>query len=211
MIIGIDATQSFTQYGKLSSNGSVCRRINHHDRVEELPILLSDLMASSDDPVREVITITGPGSYTGIRLSLTAAKMIAKVHDVPLRGVPLFDAYMRVISPLVQSLCIVTSNSRKGFLNVQLFQSNANAMLPISSLLQQTDAQFLAFLNKFEASIGWHHIGDACRFDVDVPNNVKFVAGEYSLQQVLGVANQQPDLWVNDSYVSLIYSAPAVS
>ena len=84
-------------------------------------------------------------------------------------------------------------------------------MLPISSLLQQTDAQFMAFLNKFEASIGWHHIGDACRFDVDVPNNVKFVAGECSLQQVLGVANQQPDLWVSDSYVSLIYSAPAVS
>ena len=115
MIIGIDATQSSTQYGTIGLNGASIHTIDNHQRIEDLPTLLADLMG--DNAPSAVLTITGPGSYTGIRLALTAAKMIAKVHDIPLIGVSLFDAYMQVNSPLIQSLTIVSSNSRKGILN----------------------------------------------------------------------------------------------
>ena len=212
MIIGIDATQSFTQYGMLSSKGIDYRRIDNHDRIEDLPLLFNELITTSDDSIQSVLTIIGPGSYTGIRLSLTSAKMLAKVHQASIRWVPLFDAYMHVISPLVQSLCIVTSNSRKGFLNVQLFQSNQDGVAPVSSLLQQTDAQFMAFLNKFEAPIGWHHIGDQCRFAFDLPDTVQKIAADLALDKVLAVVNSDPNLWAseNNSSNQLIYSAPAV-
>ena len=210
MIIGIDATQSLTQYGAIGLNGARIHTINNHQRIEDLPILLADLMG--DDAPTAVLTITGPGSYTGIRLALTAAKMISKVHQIPLIGVSLFDAYMQVNSPLIQSLTIVSSNSRKGILNVQLFQSNSDGFQAITSILQLNEAQFKAFLAKFEANVHWHHIGDVCRFELDVSDHIHDVSVQLSLQSLLQQYYNQPDL-INaslDAIVVPIYSSPAV-
>ena len=69
-----------------------------------------------------ILVILGPGNYTGIRLSLTVLKMMALLYNVPMLGFSLFDAYMSV-NHLLTQLTVLSSPSRKAWLNVQLFQS----------------------------------------------------------------------------------------
>lgn len=55
---------------------------------------ISDLLISAAIGVADLhalICSTGPGSFTGLRIGLAAAKGIAVAHDIPVVGVSLFD------------------------------------------------------------------------------------------------------------------------
>ena len=78
--------------------------------------------------------------------------------------------------------------------------------------MQLNEAQFKAFLAKFEANVHWHHIGDACRFELDVSDHIHDVSVQLSLQSLLQQYHNQPDLMKasSDAIVVPIYSSPAV-
>tara|TARA_Y100001968_G_scaffold268585_1_gene259042 strand:+ start:569 stop:1147 length:579 start_codon:yes stop_codon:yes gene_type:complete len=70
------------------------------------------------EELRFVAVTTGPGSFTGLRVSLAAAKAIALSNNIPLFGVSCFDAIAsRVQSngnlPLADLLLIVIESKRK--------------------------------------------------------------------------------------------------
>tara|TARA_B100000575_G_C23023894_1_gene589616 strand:+ start:247 stop:981 length:735 start_codon:yes stop_codon:yes gene_type:complete len=70
------------------------------------------------EDLRFVSVTTGPGSFTGLRVSLAAAKAIALSNNIPLFGVSCFDAIAsRVQSnrnlPLADLLLIVIESKRK--------------------------------------------------------------------------------------------------
>ena len=159
MILGIDATNPTTQYGFIDDIKSQCFQIMNHHHLEELPNLISKLINDYDGPIEGLVTIIGPGSYTGIRLSLTVVKMISKVYKVPMIGVSLFEAYMNINASLLNELVILTSNSRKGYVNLQIFQCRSHGATSISSLLQVSYSQLNSFLTKFSVPVNWHHIG----------------------------------------------------
>ena len=132
MIIGVDATHRWIQQAAVSEKDTQFSQ--WEGPIEELPNRIQPFL-SSDAPLRGGVVILGPGSYTGIRLSLTTMKMLTLVHDVPLMGVSLFDAYLQLNYSLIQGLVLMTSPSRKGVFNSQLFQTNASGFNPISSLI----------------------------------------------------------------------------
>lgn len=73
------------------SEGVLARRAPHVERahaariVPELAALLADAARSRGD-VRAVTVGIGPGSYTGLRVGLAAARALATAWDVPLGG-----------------------------------------------------------------------------------------------------------------------------
>ena len=167
--------------------------------------------------VSSVVTITGPGSYTGIRLSLTTLKMVASVTGAQLVGLSLFDAYMHLRSPSLDRLTVLSSNSRKGFLNVQVFQSNQEGFQSISSLLQMQYGEFDEFINKFDHAVAWHHIGD-CLPDtvtgsVDISDRMKngkghhFVNASLHLQELLTFLFNNPSVMDSEKSLLPIYSS----
>jgi hypothetical protein len=158
MIIGVDATHRWIQQAVVSEKNTQLSQ--WAGPIEELPNRIQPLL-SADEPLRGGLVILGPGSYTGIRLSLTTMKMLTLVHDVPLMGWPLFDAYLALNFSLIQGVVLMTSPSRKGVFNAQLFQTNANGFNAISSLLQIQEDRMKDWLSRFRAPIYWLHFGSS--------------------------------------------------
>ena len=159
MIIGVDATNRWIQYASLSTDAAQSFEWDGAGTIETLPLRLQSVI-SQGEALTGALIILGPGSYTGIRLSLTTLKMVSMVHEVPLMGVSLFDAYMTINHHLLQGLTLLTSPSRKGVFNVQLFQSSQDGFSTLSSLLQLNQNELRRFLARFDVPIYWHHLGD---------------------------------------------------
>jgi tRNA threonylcarbamoyladenosine biosynthesis protein TsaB len=71
---------------------------------------------------------TGPGSYTGVRVGLAAARAIASAAGKPLTGVSNFDAMLAACAPDVPQL--VALDTRRADLYIQLFAPNGQAESP---------------------------------------------------------------------------------
>jgi tRNA threonylcarbamoyladenosine biosynthesis protein TsaB len=68
---------------------------------EIIATVLSDVLADADRNIADIEAIfvtLGPGSFTGIRVSLAFCKGIASARNVPLIGVPTLDVLARPLS-----------------------------------------------------------------------------------------------------------------
>ena len=203
MIIGINATGSAIQYGYFSEHGSQIITLNQTKQVERLPDLVIGMIDSVSFQPSKVVSLTGPGSYTGIRIGLTVAKMLGKIYQIPVMGCSLFDAFMIAQSSFIHELTVLTSNSRKGFVNLQLFQSNDGSYQSISSILQLNYQQLSNFLAKFDQPVSWVHLNDPIPSDVSFP--IQCLSMDFPIQQLLSniPSNEGHDF----SDLSLIYSS----
>ena len=94
-----------------------------------------------DDVVREagltpsaldvVAVTTGPGSFTGIRVGIAAARGIALAVDLPLIGVTSFEAVTKTLSSDARTgrCLLVALESRRADLYVQFFDRAGQAAL----------------------------------------------------------------------------------
>lgn len=68
----------------------------------------------------------GPGSWTGLRVGLTAMKTLAQTREIPLAGIPAFDpiaqAVWRARKATATALLLVTSACRPGELYGKIFE-----------------------------------------------------------------------------------------
>lgn len=85
---------------------------------------IEGLLTQNDLPISEVDIITvsiGPGSFTGIRVGLSAAKGLAFAAKKPLVGVPTLDALIRNLPSTALQVCPLI-DARKGEVYAALYQ-----------------------------------------------------------------------------------------
>jgi tRNA A37 threonylcarbamoyladenosine modification protein TsaB len=203
MILGINAVKNPIEYGVCADNFSQKQIWDGLGDVEQLPKRLKELVGDYSH-VSGLFTILGPGNYTGIRLALTSFKMIGQLANVKVVGMSLFDAYLTTHSK--NGVTLLTSPSRKGWLNAQLFQVNDELRKPISSLLQLEVKSLNQWFDQFEHSINWGHFGD-------IDGDFSIVPKPAALD-ILTAIDTNKDFILDASTGSAtvpIYSYPAVS
>ncbi len=82
--------------------------------VNELDILLKKNNLTRND-IEKVIAAKGPGSYTGVRIALTVAKVSAFALNVPLYLVSSLEALKDENEP---SICLMNARSKRSYMGV---------------------------------------------------------------------------------------------
>ncbi|MDH3942476.1 MAG: tRNA (adenosine(37)-N6)-threonylcarbamoyltransferase complex dimerization subunit type 1 TsaB [Anaerolineae bacterium] len=100
---------------------------NHHT-VELSPAIQSALDGAglTVDDLQAVCVATGPGSYTGLRIGMAAAKGLALACSLPIVGVPTFDVLVAAQTPQDMALAAVLEAGR-GRLAVGWYESKNGA------------------------------------------------------------------------------------
>lgn len=73
-----------------------------------------------------IAVTTGPGSFTGIRVGLAAARALALASSLPILGITAFDTLAAAVTPAERAdrALLVAIDSRRGDLFVQVFPSD---------------------------------------------------------------------------------------
>ena len=115
---------------------------------ERLMPMLRDVMAEAGlafDALDLIAVTTGPGSFTGIRVGLAAARGLALASGLPLLGITAFEAVGAAVPPAERggAVLVVAIDSRRGDLFTQPFAIDGTALSAGAALAPEALAEAL--------------------------------------------------------------------
>lgn len=98
------------------------------DQAAKLMPMVQDVMREAGvpfDALALIVTTTGPGSFTGLRIGLSAARTLGLALSIPVQGVSTFDVMVRSCTPKGPS--VVVLESKRADFYTQTFDATYNA------------------------------------------------------------------------------------
>ncbi len=98
--------------------------VTEREQAAKLVPLLQEVMAEAkiDFPqLGLIVTTTGPGSFTGLRISLSTARSLGMALDIPVQGISTFEAMYHSCAPLGDALVVL--ESKRADFYVQAFDA----------------------------------------------------------------------------------------
>jgi len=117
-ILYVDTSSSYLYSGIVEENNLICevkKEFGHNLSEEALPAIVSmfdDNNLKSTD-IEKIIVVNGPGSFTGIRIGITIAKVFAWSLNIPITTITSLEAMM--LSSKSQSYHVPVIDARRGF------------------------------------------------------------------------------------------------
>ncbi len=141
-------------------------------QAEQIVPMIQDVIKRSDlkfSDIDAIVTTLGPGSFTGLRLGISAANSLALSLDIPVYGISSFDVvkwtYMGEKDTASSDFGVILETKRSDFY-VQLFDQKGLAITNGASLSHDKCWKLLADHNILNI------IGDACeRFTAESGEN----------------------------------------
>ncbi len=132
MLLALDTSGPFCSTALLKQDGSTTERSDEIGRghAEHLMPMLEELLEKQSDSWADINVIactTGPGSFTGLRVGLAAARGLALGLNCPCIGVTVFEAFSYGISDGLA----VTIDARRGEIWMQLFDGETHGSLAV--------------------------------------------------------------------------------
>jgi len=131
LTLGFDTSAAHCAAALLSGDDLLCARVEpmHKGQAERLFPLLEELLGEAGATWKDLSAIgtgTGPGNFTGIRISVSAARGLALSLGIPAVGVSVLEAQAFGSAGVVAS----SLDARRGSLYVQVF-GTAKPMPPV--------------------------------------------------------------------------------
>lgn len=128
-VLYIDTSSSYLYAGIVSSKKTVCeikKEFGQDLSEEALPSIVnlfekSNLCAKDID---KIIVVNGPGSFTGIRIGITIAKVYAWTLNIPITTISSLEAM--AISSVSNKNHIPIIDARRGFVYSAIYDKNNN-------------------------------------------------------------------------------------
>jgi tRNA threonylcarbamoyl adenosine modification protein YeaZ len=119
-VLAIDSSTSVLKLGlqfqsdRMVKSGEQVEQSHGQMIIRKIQNLLESA-ALSIDQVNAIVVCTGPGSFTGLRIGLAAAKGIAVANDIPVVGVSLFEIAARKLSQKSAPVMVLVPFIRKEY------------------------------------------------------------------------------------------------
>jgi tRNA threonylcarbamoyladenosine biosynthesis protein TsaB len=158
-ILSIDTAHGVCSVA-LAENGKVIALKNEHEQArqaESLFIIIADILKENNVTYGDVGAVAvniGPGSFTGVRIGMAAARGIALAAKIPVIGVTGFEALMAASLSLenVENL-LIAFDARRGQVYAKFYQNQSGGE---ELLLDYQDV-----ISLVEGRGGFHIAGDA--------------------------------------------------
>ena len=145
IVLGFDTSAGACSAAVLGADGAIrahCRRILERGHAEALMPMLQEVLAAAavDFAMLGLLAVTtGPGTFTGIRIGLAAARGLALASGLPLLGVTSFDAVAAAVSAEARAgrTLLVAIDSRRDDLFVQSFNPQNEPLGPALAVVAQ--------------------------------------------------------------------------
>ena len=116
-ILGIDASGvagsvAYIKEGKFVGEYYICDKLTHSQTIMPMLEHMKKILDIDLDTVDAVAVTSGPGSFTGLRIGVTAAKTLALALDVPIIGVPTLDVIAHNITYSDSLICPIMDARR---------------------------------------------------------------------------------------------------
>jgi tRNA threonylcarbamoyladenosine biosynthesis protein TsaB len=144
-ILAIDTSSAACSVALRDATGSlIAHRFEALARghAERLMPMLRETMAEAGIGFADLALIavtTGPGSFTGIRVGLAAARGLALASALPLLGVTAFEAMQEAVAPAERQrrTLLVAIDSRRGDLFIQGFAADGTPLAAPAAVTQE--------------------------------------------------------------------------
>ncbi len=143
LILGIDSSSAACSVAITNGTGVLCaaRRKMTRGHAAALAPMISEVLNDQKLSARALDAVavsTGPGSFTGLRIALAAAKGLALAADRPLIGISCFDAVARQARDAGASLefdmLLLTLASKRQEVFVQALDPEGKEIIPGQAL-----------------------------------------------------------------------------
>jgi len=158
-ILGIDTATACGGIGLIDDDAVVAEYTFHRDETPSAQLVpaIETLLEEARLDLKEIdgmAVSAGPGSFTGLRVGLSAVKGLALAIERPVAGVPTLDALAAQL-PITPSLICPIVDARKGEVYAALYKQGGNGkveqltpyqVLPPSRLLEELPPQETVFV-----------------------------------------------------------------
>lgn len=129
-VLDSDSNEPLTIESKLMIRG----------HAEELIPLLSRVIAPVEkrfSSISRVAVTVGPGSYTGMRVGISAARAIARVHAIPIVGISTLSALAASLIVESKATCVASVlDARHGYYYFQLSAVTGKLLVPPAKIIE---------------------------------------------------------------------------
>lgn len=147
---------------------SINLKHSHSEKLFEIIEVLFNLAGINRNEISAIAVSGGPGSFTGLRIGMAAAKGIATGTGVPLLVVPTFEALAFQISFQMAegSEFIIANKVNRSEVYYARFQIKSNSFIFAHDLKILTNEDFINNIN------GIKTFGNAYKYSVNNENNI---------------------------------------
>lgn len=148
----IDTSSSFL-YSAIVENNTLIEEVKqefgHNLSEEAMPAIISMFEKSklNAKDIDKIIVVNGPGSFTGIRIGITIAKVYAWSLNIPITTITSIEAM--AISTNINTYKVPMLDARRGYVFTGIFDSENNVILEPSYLKKEELNDKLKDLNVF--------------------------------------------------------------
>lgn len=139
-ILAFDTTTGICSVALLShKNTYYADGASPSSQAEKLFLLIQNVLSQAEityQQLDKIVVTTGPGSFTGVRIGLAAAKGIALATNIPLTGISSLEAiaWEAMLASNHSHPILVALDARRNQVYAQLFDENAIALQPAALL-----------------------------------------------------------------------------
>jgi len=139
MLLGIETATdvcsvALVRHGELCATSEILRPRSHSEQLLPLIHDMLDREGATAKQVKAVAVSSGPGSYTGLRIGVSAAKGICVATGADLVGIPTLTALARQAGGLLgmQDIVVAALQSRRGEVYVAAFRMGLTGIEPLA-------------------------------------------------------------------------------
>ena len=149
---GIAGSVAYLKNGKLAGEYYFCDKLTHSQTIMPMLEHMKSLIQIDLEEVDAVAVTAGPGSFTGLRIGVTAAKALALALEVPIVGVPTLDVIAHGICFTQHYICPIM-DARRNQVYTALYKWNNDELERLTEHMATDINEYLESLKSYEGKV----------------------------------------------------------